>query len=53
MEALAFCRHDVRDMAAAVSSGSFRHDGMIIAPCSMKTLAGIAHGLEDVYKRQA
>ncbi len=47
VEALAFCRHDVRDMAAAVSSGSFRHDGMIIAPCSMKTLAGIAHGLEE------
>lgn len=32
------------DMAAAVSSGSFNHAGMIIAPCSMKTLAAIASG---------
>ncbi|MGB3977867.1 MAG: UbiX family flavin prenyltransferase [Tepidanaerobacteraceae bacterium] len=34
------------NLGAAVSSGSFRHDGMIIAPCSMKTLAGRANGLE-------
>jgi len=38
--------HDINNLGAAVSSGSFRHDGMIIAPCSMKTLAGIANGLE-------
>ncbi|NLL97842.1 MAG: aromatic acid decarboxylase, partial [Tepidanaerobacter sp.] len=36
----------MNNLGAAVSSGSFRHDGMIIAPCSMKTLAGIANGLE-------
>ena len=38
--------HDINNLGAAVSSGSFRHDGMIIAPCSMKTLDGIANGLE-------
>ena len=32
-----------KDLAAAVSSGSFRTGGMIIAPCSIKTLSGIAH----------
>ncbi|RQS41943.1 UbiX family flavin prenyltransferase [Burkholderia sp. Bp8986] len=35
------------DQAASLSSGSFRHDGMIIAPCSMKTLAGIRVGYAD------
>ncbi|WP_134702821.1 non-oxidative hydroxyarylic acid decarboxylases subunit B [Ammoniphilus sp. YIM 78166] len=35
------------NLAASVSSGSFRTDGMIIAPCSMKTLSGIAHGYAD------
>lgn len=33
------------DLGAALASGSFRHQGMIIVPCSMKTLASIAHGL--------
>jgi 4-hydroxy-3-polyprenylbenzoate decarboxylase len=36
--------HDERDLAAGPSSGSFRHRGMIICPCSMKTLACIATG---------
>jgi 4-hydroxy-3-polyprenylbenzoate decarboxylase len=35
------------DLAALVSSGSFRHDGMVIAPCSMKTLAGVTHGYAE------
>ena len=35
------------DQGAAISSGSFRTDGMVIAPCSMKTLAGIRAGYAD------
>jgi flavin prenyltransferase len=36
--------HSREDMGASIASGSFRHDGMIVAPCSMKTLAAIRHG---------
>lgn len=39
--------YDAKNMGAAISSGSFKHGGMVIAPCSMKTLAGIAHGYDD------
>ncbi|MFC3110594.1 UbiX family flavin prenyltransferase [Undibacterium arcticum] len=46
-EALAHQVHNVRDVGAAIASGSFQSDGMIVAPCSMKTLAGVAHGLSD------
>ncbi len=35
------------ELAAPISSGSFRHDGMIIAPCSMKTAASLAYGITD------
>jgi 4-hydroxy-3-polyprenylbenzoate decarboxylase/2,5-furandicarboxylate decarboxylase 2 len=47
IEALADEVHSVKDIGAAVSSGSFHTAGMVVAPCSMKTLAGIAHGLAD------
>jgi 4-hydroxy-3-polyprenylbenzoate decarboxylase len=39
--------HGSADQAASISSGSFRTDGMVIAPCSMKTLAGIRAGYAD------
>jgi len=44
---MADCYYDLNNLGAAVSSGSFRHQGMVIAPCSMKTLAGIATGMEN------
>lgn len=36
-----------KDIAATISSGSFRTEGMVVAPCSMNTLAAIAHGSSD------
>ncbi|ADE30071.1 UbiX family flavin prenyltransferase [Rickettsia prowazekii] len=39
--------YDEKNLGAAISSGSFKTAGMIIAPCSMKTLASIAHSMED------
>jgi 4-hydroxy-3-polyprenylbenzoate decarboxylase len=47
VHALADVIHSVRDVGASIASGSFATDGMIVAPCSMKTLASIAHGLSD------
>src|ERR1700740_2446248 len=46
-EALAHHAHNPRDIGAAIASGSFLSDGMIVAPCSMKTLASVAHGFSD------
>jgi flavin prenyltransferase len=47
VEALADVVHSDRDIGATIASGSFRTDGMIAAPCSMKTLASIATGLTE------
>ncbi len=47
VEALADFVHDASDLAAPISSGSFRSDGMIVAPCSIKTAAAIAYSLND------
>ncbi|HEY0489134.1 MAG TPA: UbiX family flavin prenyltransferase [Telluria sp.] len=47
VEALAHVVHKNRDIGASIASGSFQSDGMIVAPCSMKTLAAVAHGLSD------
>lgn len=47
VRALADVVYSPRDIGAAISSGSFRTLGMLVAPCSVKTLSGIAHGYAD------
>jgi 4-hydroxy-3-polyprenylbenzoate decarboxylase len=47
VEALADVVYPVRNVAAAIASGSFQCAGMVVAPCSMRTLGAVAHGLAD------
>lgn len=54
VEAMADVVYDPRDMAAPISSGSFLVEGMVVMPCSMKTLAAIASGVSvDLIARAA
>lgn len=47
IRALAHHTHAFKDIGASVSSGSFRVEGMLVAPCSIKTLSGIANSYAD------
>jgi 4-hydroxy-3-polyprenylbenzoate decarboxylase len=47
IKALANYSYRIDDIAACLSSGSFKRDGMIVAPCSMKSLSAIAHSYAD------
>ena len=53
VEALADVVHDDENLAACVSSGSYHKDGMLIVPCSMKTVAGIASGYAETLIQRA
>lgn len=47
VQALADYVHPINDLAASIASGSFKTDGMIVAPCSMKSLSAIVHSYAD------
>jgi 4-hydroxy-3-polyprenylbenzoate decarboxylase len=47
VKSLSFVDYDNFKLDASVSSGSFLHDGMVIVPCSMKSLSSIANGYDD------
>ena len=47
LHALADVTHGVRDVGATLASGAFDTAGMVVVPCSMRTLAAVAHGLSD------
>ena len=53
VKSLASTISDENNMAASVSSGTHKVDGMIIAPCSMKTLSAIANGYDDTLVARA
>ena len=54
LEKLATVAYNPKDIAAAIASGSFLTEGMVIAPCSMKTLAAVAHAhADDLLSRAA
>jgi len=54
LEGLADAAHHPKDIAATIASGSFLTEGMVIAPCSMKTLAAVAHAhADDLVSRAA
>ncbi|CAM6271652.1 TPA: UbiX family flavin prenyltransferase [Enterobacter hormaechei subsp. steigerwaltii] len=52
-QALADVVHDARDIAASISSGSFKTAGMVILPCSIKTLSGIVNSYTDTLVTRA
>jgi 4-hydroxy-3-polyprenylbenzoate decarboxylase len=53
VESLADAAYSDRDIGAALASGSFRTHGMVVAPCSMKTLAALATGVTDTLVARA
>ncbi|MFV0680071.1 UbiX family flavin prenyltransferase [Ottowia sp.] len=53
VQALAHTAYDVNHVGAAIASGSFVAQGMVVAPCSMRTLAAVAHGLADTLLTRA
>jgi 4-hydroxy-3-polyprenylbenzoate decarboxylase len=53
VQALADVVHDARDIAASISSGSFKTTGIVILPCSIKTLSGIVNSYTDTLVTRA
>ena len=43
IKALADCTYDISDIGASIASGSFKRDGMVVMPCSIKTLSGLCY----------
>ena len=47
VEGLAYKFHNINDLTAPISSGSFKTDGMVIVPCTIRTLSGVAHSYTE------